>query len=57
MPAQLLNMDTRAGAGVIVITTKKGKKGQQIFPYRTQLGFTERPQATNFGHHEYGCDP
>lgn len=39
---------SRAGAGVIVITTKKGKKGTTNIQYRTQLGFTERPQATNF---------
>ena len=39
---------SRAGAGVIVITTKKGKRGTTNIQYRTQLGFTESPQATNF---------
>ncbi|HEX6847491.1 MAG TPA: SusC/RagA family TonB-linked outer membrane protein [Chitinophagaceae bacterium] len=39
---------SRAGTGVIVITTKKGKRGATNIQYRTQLGFTERPQATNF---------
>jgi TonB-dependent SusC/RagA subfamily outer membrane receptor len=39
---------SRAGTGVIVITTKKGKRGATNIQYRTQLGFTERPQPTNF---------
>lgn len=33
----------RAGTGVIVITTKRGKAGVTNFQYRTQVGFTQRP--------------
>eukprot|EP00611_Tribonema_gayanum_P008332 TRINITY_DN1783_c0_g1_i1.p1 TRINITY_DN1783_c0_g1~~TRINITY_DN1783_c0_g1_i1.p1 ORF type:complete len:1030 (-),score=41.75 TRINITY_DN1783_c0_g1_i1:2008-5097(-) len=33
----------RGGAGVIVITTKRGKSGTASFQYRTQVGFTQRP--------------
>jgi len=39
---------SRAGTGVIVITTKKGKRGETNIQYRTQFGFTQKPQATNF---------
>jgi TonB-linked SusC/RagA family outer membrane protein len=39
---------SRAGTGVIVITTKKGRRGATNIQYRTQLGFTQRPQPTNF---------
>ena len=39
---------SRAGTGVIVITTKKGKKGATNIQYRTQLGFTQKPSPTNF---------
>ena len=39
---------SRAGTGVIVITTKKGRRGATNIQYRTQFGFTERPQPTNF---------
>ncbi|MGV3593867.1 MAG: SusC/RagA family TonB-linked outer membrane protein [Sediminibacterium sp.] len=33
----------RGGTGVIVITTKRGKAGTTNFQYRTQVGFTQRP--------------
>ncbi len=33
----------RAGTGVIVITTKRGKSGATNFTYRTQLGLTSPP--------------
>ncbi len=33
----------RGGTGVIVINTKKGKAGATKFQYRTQVGFTQRP--------------
>lgn len=39
---------SRGGTGVIVITTKKGKQGTTNIQYRTQLGFTQRPNSTNF---------
>ena len=39
---------SRAGTGVIVITTKKGKRGATNIQYRTQFGFTQKPTATNF---------
>ncbi|WP_165958177.1 SusC/RagA family TonB-linked outer membrane protein [Segetibacter sp. 3557_3] len=39
---------SRAGQGVIVITSKKGRAGGTNLQYRTQIGFTQRPQATNF---------
>ncbi len=34
---------SRGGTGVIVITTKRGKTGVTNFQYRTQVGFTQRP--------------
>lgn len=33
----------RGGLGVIVITTKRGKAGATNFQYRTQFGFTQKP--------------
>lgn len=33
----------RGGTGVIVITTKKGKAGASNFQYRSQFGFTQKP--------------
>ena len=39
---------SRAGTGVIVITTKKGRRGATNIQYRTQFGFTQKPQPTNF---------
>jgi TonB-linked SusC/RagA family outer membrane protein len=39
---------SRAGNGVIVITTKRGKAGATNFGYRTQFGFTETPKWNNF---------
>lgn len=33
----------RGGLGVIVITTKKGKAGANNFQFRTQFGFTQKP--------------
>ena len=33
----------RGGLGVIVITTKKGKAGVTNFQYRSQFGFTQKP--------------
>jgi|688.fasta_scaffold47362_2 TonB-linked SusC/RagA family outer membrane protein len=39
---------SRGALGVIVITTKKGKKGATNFTFRSQLGFTQPPNATNF---------
>jgi TonB-linked SusC/RagA family outer membrane protein len=38
----------RGGIGVIVITTKKGKMGATNIMYRTQFGFTQAPNSTNF---------
>ncbi len=38
----------RGGLGVIVITTKKGRQGASNIQYRTQMGFTQAPNATNF---------
>ncbi len=38
----------RGGTGVIVITTKSGKAGQTNFSYRTQTGFTQRPNPSQF---------
>ncbi len=38
----------RGGLGVIVITTKKGKAGTNNFTYRTQFGFTQPPNPSNF---------
>jgi TonB-linked SusC/RagA family outer membrane protein len=39
---------SRAGVGVIVITTRKGRTGDTRIQYRTQFGLTQRPNATNF---------
>ena len=39
---------SRGSLGVIVITTKKGKKGATNFTFRSQLGFTQPPNTTNF---------
>lgn len=39
---------SRGSQGVIVITTKKGKKGATAFSFKTQFGFTEPPTPTNF---------
>lgn len=38
----------RGGLGVISITTKRGKSGTPTFSYRSQYGFTQPPNATNF---------
>lgn len=38
----------RGGTGVIVITTKKGRAGSTTFTARSQVGFTQAPNATNF---------
>jgi TonB-linked SusC/RagA family outer membrane protein len=38
----------RGGTGVIVITTKSGKAGQTNFSYRTQTGFTQKPNPSQF---------
>ena len=38
----------RGGLGVISITTKRGKSGAPTFTYRSQYGFTQAPNATNF---------
>lgn len=38
----------RGGLGVIVITTKKGKAGTTNVTYRSQVGFTQAPNTTNF---------
>lgn len=38
----------RGGLGVIVITTKSGKAGQTNFTFRSQYGFTQRPQPSQF---------
>lgn len=38
----------RAGTGVIVITTKRGKAGQPKFTFRTQMGVSQKPNMTNF---------
>lgn len=38
----------RGGLGVIVITTKRGRAGQTNFTFRSQVGFTQRPSATQF---------
>lgn len=39
---------SRGSNGVIVITTKKGKRGATNMTFRTQFGVTEPPNATNF---------
>ena len=33
----------RGGTGVIVITSKRGKAGKNVVTYKTQYGFTQRP--------------
>jgi TonB-linked SusC/RagA family outer membrane protein len=38
----------RGGLGVVVITTKKGKAGTTNFTFRTQVGFTQAPNPSNF---------
>ncbi|MGX5817308.1 SusC/RagA family TonB-linked outer membrane protein [Chitinophaga lutea] len=38
----------RAGTGVIVITTKRGKAGQPKFTFRTQMGVSLKPTLSNF---------
>jgi TonB-linked SusC/RagA family outer membrane protein len=38
----------RGGLGVVVITTKKGKVGAPQFAYRTQVGFTQKPNWNKF---------
>jgi TonB-linked SusC/RagA family outer membrane protein len=39
---------SRAGQGVIVVTTKRGKAGKTEFSYRTQFGFTQVAPWVNF---------
>jgi len=39
---------SRGSVGVIVITTKRGKAGQSNIQFRTQFGFTQRPQPSQF---------
>lgn len=39
---------SRGSLGVIVITTKKGKKGATNFTFRTQMGFTQPPSTNKF---------
>lgn len=39
---------SRGSAGVIVITTKRGKSGKTNFTLRNQYGFTQRPQPSQF---------
>ena len=39
---------SRGSLGVIVITTKRGKAGQSNLTFRTQVGFTQRPQPSQF---------
>lgn len=39
---------SRGSAGVIVITTKRGKAGKTNFTFRNQYGFTQRPQPSQF---------
>jgi TonB-linked SusC/RagA family outer membrane protein len=38
----------RGATGVIVITTKKGKPGQNAIDFRTQYGYSMKPQPMNF---------
>ena len=38
----------RGATGVIVITTKKGKAGQNAIDFRTQYGYSMKPQPMNF---------
>ena len=39
---------SRGSLGVIVITTKRGKAGVSNFQFRSQVGFTQRPQPSQF---------
>jgi TonB-linked SusC/RagA family outer membrane protein len=39
---------SRAGTGVIVITTKRGRAGATSIQYRAQVGITKRPEWNNF---------
>ncbi len=39
---------SRGANGVIVITTKRGKSGKPRFSFRSAIGFTAPPNATNF---------
>jgi TonB-linked SusC/RagA family outer membrane protein len=39
---------SRGSLGVIVITTKRGKAGVTNFQFRSQVGFTQRPQPSQF---------
>jgi TonB-linked SusC/RagA family outer membrane protein len=39
---------SRGSLGVIVITTKRGKAGAVNFQFRSQVGFTQRPQPSQF---------
>lgn len=39
---------SRGANGVIVITTKRGKAGKPKFSFRSAIGFTQPPNATNF---------
>jgi TonB-linked SusC/RagA family outer membrane protein len=39
---------SRGSLGVVVITTKRGKAGQMNIQFRTQFGFTQRPQPSQF---------
>lgn len=38
----------RGGAGVVVITTKRGKSGAPQFSYRSQVGLTQKPNWNKF---------
>ena len=38
----------RGGNGVIVVTTKRGKKGKPSFSFETKFGFAEKPKDINF---------
>lgn len=40
---------SRGGLGVIVITTKKGRAGATNFAFRTQWGFTQKPDFSRLG--------
>ncbi len=39
---------SRGSLGVIVVTTKRGKAGQTNFSFKSQFGFTQRPQPSQF---------
>jgi TonB-linked SusC/RagA family outer membrane protein len=39
---------SRGSLGVIVITTKRGKSGTTNFQFRSQIGFTQKPNASKF---------